>query len=277
MDEDKQEEGLPSWVGTERGQLFTSGLLAYDLERLIPLWLDELPREMFTKGKDGYAASVPPNPDTVALDVGGGQTVWFQPDAYPDADGYLRTEVRDRPARTDLALLGALAALEGGEPDPKLLRTHYERMWMGRKRDKDGKFVHVPTESEKALLLAKALLQYRDPEAFAKLSERERRERVVGIAERIGSVVKALVHLAMDLETGTVRPPVKNVQRDVRAAELRDKGWTWVDIGDYLGIPQTEKDKIKNQNDSARKAGERGERWMKRVRTLLGLPSNAST
>lgn len=195
--EDKLEDGLPSWVGTERGQLFTSGLVAYPLSQLIPMWLEKLPREL-SGAKEGSSIDMPPEPDTAIVDVGGGQTIWIKPDAYRDEDGNLYAEVRERPMRTDLALLGVLATLEGGEPDPERLREYYERLWAGNKWEAGtpGRVAvaphDIPTEDEKALLLARALLEHRDPEALSRLPKHERRERVVSMAKRIGTVVKAL-------------------------------------------------------------------------------------
>ncbi len=225
----------------------------------------ELARLGFTGGKDSWPVDVPPEPGTVPVDAGGGQTVWIRSEAYVDEDGQLRAEVRDRPMRTDLAILGALAALEGGEPDPERLWADYERV-RGHEPEHTGAFVPVSVESERALLLAEALLEYRDPDAFAALSGRERRERVVSIAKRIGKVKKILRELAADLEAGTVRPAVEDAHRDVLAAELRDlKGWSWVKIGQHLRIPQTDTDKIKNDNQRARKAAVRGRKLLKKA------------
>ena len=112
-------------------------------------------------GKDVSTVDLQQEPGTVPVDVGNGQMVWIRPGAYIDEDGLPRAEVRERPARTDLAVFGALAALEGGEEqDEGWLRADYERIFEGRAGD-------VPLGSEKALLLAMELLKHRDSAAFA--------------------------------------------------------------------------------------------------------------
>lgn len=254
------------WWGTERGKLFTGGLLNYPLWQLIPLWMQELARIGITGGKDGALVDVTAESGTGLANAGSGQMVWIKLGAYRDDDGHLRAEVRERPARTDLAILGALAALEGDEPDAPRLRADYERLWMGRERERSDGFSPVPTENERALLLAKMLLEHRDSLILDQLPEQERRERVVGIAKRIGTVKKALRELAAELETGTVRPVVQDAQRDVLAAELHDlKGWSWAQIGRYLHIPQTPTDKTKNDNQRARRPCERGRKLLKQI------------
>jgi hypothetical protein len=156
--------------------------------------------------------------------------------------------------------------MEGGEPEPNRLRTDYDRLWKGHEPGRESGFVPVPTDSEKALLLAHAVLEYQDPAAFEQLSELERGERVVRVARRIGTALKAIRELAADLETGTVRPAIQDAQQDVLAAELHDlKGWPWIMIGEHLGIPQTPADKVKNDNQRARKAAGRGRKLLKQA------------
>ncbi len=237
------------------------------------MWLEELPREL-SGGKDSSWIDVPPERGTVAVDAGGGHKVCIKLDAYRDEDGNVYSEVRERPARTDLALLGLLTALEGGEPDEKRLWAYYERLWEGHRWEAGtpGRVAvaphDVPTEDEKTLLLARALLEHRDPAALAGLSDHARRERVVSVAKRIGKVTKALRELAADLETGNVRSAVENARHDVRAWELRQQGYDWSEIGRKLDIAQSKADKTKHDNQKARKAAERGGKLINKARKL---------
>ncbi len=100
---------------------------------------------------------------------------------------------------------------------------------------------------------SEGLLEQRDPDAFGRMSATVRRERVVSIAERIGKAHEAIRALAFDLESGSLRPSVQDAQRHVLAAELHDvKGLPWVEVGRYLGIPQSDTDRAKNDNQRAR-------------------------
>jgi hypothetical protein len=255
------------WLGTERGKIYVGGLLNYPLFQLIPLLMRELASVGLTGGKDSSPFDLPPEPGTVAVDAGDGQTVWIKPGAYRDDEGHPRTEVREKPARTDLAIMGALAAMEGGEPDPQRLRTEYERLWQGRAPEREHGFEPVPAESEKALILAHALLENRDPVAFGELSEPGRRERVVSVAKRIGTVVKTLRELAADLETGTVNSTIRDAQRDVLAAELHDlNGLTYQETARRLKMGEpSEGDRIKSRHQRAEHAVKRGRKLLDQV------------
>lgn len=260
-----------SWWGTERGWLYYLGLLGYPLPQLIPLWMHELARVGLQGGKDGWLVDLPRGPGAVAVDVGNGQTLWIDPDAYQDEDGSTRAEVRDIPMRTDLAVLGALVPLEGGEPDPGRLWDDYQLLFAGREPRRAETRTHVDIDGERALMLANALLQQRNADRFGGASEPESRERVTSIARRIGKVHKALRELALDLESGTLRRVVQDAQLDVFAAELHFvKGLPWVEVGRRLDIPQSgPSDKTKNDNQRARKAGERGREYLRKAgRTL---------
>lgn len=258
--------GLPPWDA--RRELYVGGLLSFSLWQLIPELMGELARVGLTGGKDGSPVDAPPEPGMVAVDVGGGQTVMIRPGAYRDEDGYPQAEVREKHGRTDLAILGAVAAFEGGlEYDEGRLRADYQRLFEGREPDPGAAFAAVTTENEKSLLLARALLVDRDPATFAGMSEMERRERVVSVAQRIGKANVALRQLAADLEAGTTRQKVKDAQKYVLAAELKDlRGLKYREIARKLGMGEPGKrDKNKAGHQPAEAAVERGRELLDRA------------
>ena len=82
----------------------------------------------------------------------------------------------------------------------------------------------------------------------------------MSIAKRIGKASKSIRELAADLETGTVKPAVKDARRDVRAAELRDlHGMPYEEIARELGMGEPGKrDKTKGGHQPTENAVKRG-------------------
>jgi hypothetical protein len=274
MDDDTR---LP-WEGDEeRWKLYNGGVLWYPLWDLIPRWLRELANKGLTGSKERSPVDVPQEPGGVVEEASDGRRVWIRPDAYRDEDGHSRAEVRELYSRTDGAIWATLAVLEGGEGgtlkgalDERRLREDYDA-W--RPLRVEQKPVSLANERllEFATVAAQHFYPHLDelPTDFDELPEHrrgeirrelelQRREIVLGFARRIHTIAKAVRGFQEYGERGLVGH-TGDPGQDVLAAELRDlKGWPWVKVGQHLGFPQTDTDKVKNDNQRARKAAMRG-------------------
>ncbi len=100
------------------------------------------------------------------------------------------------------------------------------------------------------------LRQYRAN--YGELPPAEQARLVIQVLERINEFLEATRRLALcihhaDPSEGLPRTPIKNAQRDVRAAELRDiEGLSFVKIGKTLGIKQFQSEEQKGDNRRVR-------------------------
>lgn len=213
--------------------LHTGGLLAYPLWELIPRWAKELGRIGLSGSKDSGPVDVPPVGDYREAEASDGRKVWIRPGAYHDDDGDPMAEVRERSGRTDGAILAMLAVLEGGEGAELF--------------DPEGERLHT---------CAREMAQHYHPEP---LPDEERRKVIEEFAKRIAAVALATRKLQEFAERGQVGK-TGDPARDVRAAELSRKNWSYPEIGRELGIPlTTTKD---GDYQQVRKAVERGRKLL---------------
>jgi hypothetical protein len=114
------------------------------------------------------------------------------------------------------------------------------------------------------------LLRYFRP-GFDALNEPERAALVEAATEKTNAYLEALRSLMIflmhgDAYSGNPTRPVTEAARQVRAAELRDiDGLTNATVGERLGIPPTESDKIKGDNSRARNNIRAGRRIFERA------------
>ena len=199
-----------------------------------------------------------------------GQTVWLV--FYPEG-----IEVLEDYPRPTLAILGALAALEGGEvgtagmglirsalsstggPAEEALRELLRQIGPNEHQ----MLTQNRLNEHQMLTFALVLLAFYRPD-FDSLPPNEQRRLAAQVCERLDAVSKASRKLAETLEFGTVTPgkslrsAVKDAARDVRLAELHDvHGKSQVELGEMFGIEQTETDKVKRENQGVRKGVER--------------------
>jgi hypothetical protein len=210
-----------------------------------------------------------------------GQTVWLV--FYPEG-----IEVLEDYPRPTLAILGALAALEGGEvgtagmglirsalsstggPAEEALREllrqigpNEHQMLTQNRLNEHQMLTQNRLNEHQMLTFALVLLAFYRPD-FDSLPPNEQRRLAAQVCERLDAVSKASRKLAETLEFGTVTPgkslrsAVKDAARDVRLAELHDvHGKSQVELGEMFGIEQTETDKVKRENQGVRKGVER--------------------
>lgn len=236
------QEYVEEMGGEERVQLYTSGALTAPLPELITRWISELSRLGLSDGKALSPADIPQTADSGAVEVeaSDGRTVLILLDAYHDEDGDLCAEIRVRYSRTDGAILAMLAVLEGGENN-----------------DPFDPYRERPSDC------AAAIARHYRPD-LEKLPEDERRRYVDGLAQWIEVVAKAARALQQYAERELVGK-TGDPARDVRAAELRKKGRSSVEIGDELGISKTKADESRHENQNARKAADRGDDLLKKA------------
>jgi NADH dehydrogenase/NADH:ubiquinone oxidoreductase subunit G len=124
-----------------------------------------------------------------------------------------------------------------------------------------------------------ALLRHYRPE-FDDLPREEKHGLIVGCCRRVNALLEASRQLGAFLEYGArdrdLRAPLEEVERYVRAAELKDvEGLSDRKIGEILGIEPAPSDEIRRQNSNVRHAVKQGKRlftdawgeeeWQKRV------------
>ncbi len=280
MQEDRFEDQLPPWLFTERGLLYTSGLLRYPTEQLTHSWLQELDRIGFANVKDGSQIDGPPEPGAKAVRASNGRQLWITPGTYREDDVRRLAQVWSFYPRTDGALVAMLAVLEGGEGikltngelNLQLLRKDYEAYGTHRNpRVASGAADKSPRKSkhrtklpnERLLECATALVWHFRPD-FDALPEAERRELVVGMARRIHAVAKATRELQEYGEMGKVRPDKVDRRLCVRAAELHDiYGLDWPEVAEALNLrEQSGRDKDKVGHQVAESYGKEGRAMM---------------
>jgi hypothetical protein len=251
-------------------RLFFGGVLAYpDITTLTSHWFGWLAKRVMGAGwgkqssSHGFELGAPEGRlRPVRLDNGhNGQTIWLA--FYPNGIGVMEDH-----RRTDLAVLGALAPLEAGEADVKLIRKTLSST-CGSVEDALRKLGDPKLRSEERMLhFALALLRDRRP-GFDDLPPARQRELAAQTCERLNEVYGVERGLARLLEYGSgdpgskLVPAVKDADLDVRLAYLHDvEGRGYVELGEEFGIPQTEKDKEKRENQAVRKSVGRGRRLL---------------
>jgi hypothetical protein len=193
-----------------------------------------------------------------------GQTLWLV--FYPEG-----IEVLEDYPRQTVAILGALAALEGGEVGTAgmgLIRSALSSTG-GSAEEALGELRRPDRHNEHQMLtFGLVLLAFYRPD-FDGLPPNEQRRLAAQVCERLDAVSKACRKLAETLEFGTVTPgkslrsAVKDAARDVRLAELHDvHGKNQVELGAIFGIEQTERDKVKRENQGVRKGIERARKLL---------------
>jgi len=109
-----------------------------------------------------------------------------------------------------------------------------------------------------------ALLRHYRPE-FDDLPREEKHGLIVGCCRRVSALLEASKQLGAFLEYGApdkdLRAPLEEVERYVRAAELKDvEGLSDRKIGEILGIEPAPSDEIRRQNSNVRHAVKQGKR-----------------
>ena len=191
----------------ETRALYAGGLLTLPLFSLAPRWMKELARVrvMPELRKQAGELGGPPEDGAHPVPLESGETIHVRPAAFVDEEkGYDRAEVLDRLLQTDVAILAALAVLEGGEgptahkgePEIELLYAAYD--------------LRTPREGEERLELAKAGLRFRwervlnlteaqlrrNKKNFKKLEDDERAKLVKANAKRALREVQRPLDLA---------------------------------------------------------------------------------
>jgi hypothetical protein len=240
-----------------------------DIPTLAQRWLEELARKGISadwrKQSREYRYELGASKDELrSVRLENGQTVWLV--FYPEG-----IEVLEDYPRTTLAILGALAELEGGEVGTAgigLIRRALSSTG-GPAEEALGELRHPDRLNEHQMLtFALVLLEFYRPD-FHGLSPNEQRRLAAQVCERLDAVSKASRKLAETLEFGTVKPgkslrsAVKDAARDVRLAELHDvHGHNQVELGEIFGIEQTETDKDRRENQGVRKGIERARKLL---------------
>ena len=232
-------------------------------------WLEELARKGISadwrKQSREYRYELGASKDELrSVRLENGQTVWLV--FYPEG-----IEVLEDYPRTTLAILGALAALEGGEVGTVgmgLIRSALSSTG-GPAEEALRELRHPDRFNEHQMLtFALVLLAFYRPD-FDGLPPNEQRRLAAQVCERLDAMSRAGRKLAETLEFGTVTPgkslrsAVKDAARDVRLAELHDvHGKNQVELGEIFGIEQTETDKVKRENQKVRKGVERARKLL---------------
>ena len=250
--------------------LYFGGSDSYpDLPTLWSRWLEELAETGLStewrKQNRLYAAEAGALENELrSVRLENGQTLWFvfYPWALMVLDGY---------RRADLATLGALAALEAGEIDANRVRkalSSADGSFDGALRELAG--IRRGRESD-ALRFASRLLRYYRPE-FDDLSGKEQGEYLAQVCERLEAICRAERKLAELLEFGEgipgkmLRSGLKDAALDVELAEIYDtQECSYLKLGEEFGIPQTESDKRKGDNQAVRKKVKRGRELLNRA------------
>jgi hypothetical protein len=254
----------------DRIALYFAGVYEFpDIPTLAQRWLEELAREGISAGwrkqSREYRYALRASKDELrSVRLENGQTVWLV--FYPEG-----IEVLEDYPRTTLAILGALAALEGGEVGMAGMGHIRSALSStgGPAEEALGELRHPDRLNEHQMLtFALVLLAFYRPD-FDGLPPNEQRRLAAQVCERLDAVSKACRKLAETLEFGTVTPSrslrsaVKDAARDVRLAELHDvHGINQGELGEIFGIEQTETDKVKRENQGVRKGIERARKLL---------------
>ena len=266
MSSDPQEEGnvQPSAEALADVYLYFGGVLAYpDINILASRWFERLAKEGMSPGwrkqsrAHGFELDAPPEGELHQVRLENGQVIWLV--LYPWG-----IEVLEDHRRTDLAVLGALAPLEAGEANVELIRKTLSSTG-GSVDDALRKFGDRKRRSEERMLyFALALLRDRRAD-FDSLPPARQRELAAQTCEQLNEVCRAERKLARLLEFGSgvpdskLVPMLKDAALNIRLAYLHDvEGRGYVELGAEFGIPQTERDKEKRENQVVRKKVQRG-------------------
>jgi hypothetical protein len=204
--------------------------------------------------------------------------------------GYRTVEVLEDLPRTDVAILAALTNLEASEVDVERLEralsllkvpmqdySQIESVFATLDKGSEGSSGHLAqTDIEefrkliadlqgwRTLEYVAALLRHYRPE-FDNLPREEKHGLIVGCCRRVNALLEASKQLGAFLEYGApdkdLRAPLEEVERYVRAAELKDvEGLSDRKIGEILGIEPAPSDEIRRQNSNVRHAVKQGKR-----------------
>jgi hypothetical protein len=204
--------------------------------------------------------------------------------------GYRTVEVLKDLPRTDVAILAALTYLEAREVDVERLEralsllkgpmqdySRMESVFATLDKGSEGSSGHLAqTDAEefrkliadlqgwRTLEYVVALLRHYRPE-FDDLPREEKHGLIVGCCRRVNALLEASRQLGAFLEYGAtdkdLRAPLEEVERYVRAAELKDvEGLSDRKIGEILGIEPAPSDEIRRQNSNVRHAVKQGKR-----------------
>jgi hypothetical protein len=253
----------PSPEALEDVYVYFGGVLAYPhIPTLASRWLERLAKMIMDSGwrkqsrAHGFELGAPKGQLRSAR-LANGQTVWLA--FYPDGVGVMEDH-----RRTDLAVLGALTPLEGGEADVELIRKTLTSN--GGSVDQALRELGDPRlrSEERMLHFALALLRDLRPD-FGALPPARQRELAAKACEEMNEVYEHLLKLARVLEYGSgepgskLVPAVRDAALDVRLAYLHDvEGKGYVELGEEFGISQTERDEEKRENQAVRKRVGRG-------------------
>ena len=229
---------------------------------------------------------------------GSREVVWINLNGQRSKWGYRMTQVLSAPLKSDVAVLGAVTALEAQEVEADSLEDalidHVIDVWnewpersqrpfeLSEEESKD--FDKVMDEMDKhaaeseepygsrydhparVLEYVVGLLRHYRPE-FDDLAREEQRGLVRGGCKRVTKYVKSLRELSAFLEYGVpegdLRPKVEDAEKIIMAAELQDvEGLSSVKLGEVLGIAPPPSDLVKRTNSTARAMAKRGRRLL---------------
>jgi hypothetical protein len=204
--------------------------------------------------------------------------------------GYRTVEVLKDLPQTDVAILAALTYLEAREVDVERLEralsilkvpmqdySRIESVFATLDKGSEGSSGHLAQtdagefrkliadlQGWRTLEYVVALLRHYRPE-FDDLPREEKHGLLVGCCRRVNVLLEASRQLGAFLEYGApdkdLRVPLEEVERYVRAAELKDvEGLSDRKIGEILGIEPAPSDEIRRQNSNVRHAVKQGKR-----------------
>jgi hypothetical protein len=244
----------------ERHDLYVSGVEAFpDIPDLASRWLEALSGEgglpfagnpeirtggkLMVRGVTENPANTSSDPLTSHVVLENGQTLWVRRAKRPNRRGYRGVGVVARPDRTAKAVLAMLTLLEGRQLNKEVLKQHLpladpaegtsiadglHQLLEEPRREGGSEGAASPVgdvAADRQLRYALALLRYFRP-GFDSLATGEKRELLRKCCERVNGLLETTRQFAEFLEYGSPRknqlPLIKNPQRDVDAAVLRD-------------------------------------------------------
>jgi hypothetical protein len=196
--------------------------------------------------------------------------------------GYTRANVSLETPRIEKAIVAAIVALKGEEIEPtRVRRSLATAKWTREsllalavgdpKPEKPVSLSRATAGDAKdgfGLLYVEELLRHYRPD-FDDMTEYDQATLVTRIVEHANDFLDSLRKLAAGIQHadpygGLPNSPVKKAARDVRAAELRDiEELNLVEIGERLGVKQSENDTVRRDNYRVRRLVKQGRSTLK--------------